>query len=471
MQPQERHERLEELRLQIQSAVDAGKFEGLAPLVDEFLKLQKDDAAMLKLHTQLAEQRRQKLDKVKQIQLAARERRRDQQALPFVDKARKFNQECRFDLAAEALSRIPTDLYTPTVLEFIAFVDRCAMLQKKAMDAIEKSSAEEFDTCERSANDYRTYLRRASLSDPTLESKLASKRHQTEQSMKTSRFRLRTTVAIIGITLITTIVFASVRMIVRLSKLPAQRAAAAKQAYEEIFAKPILKNSIGMELKLIPPGSFTMGTGGGVIQKGNPESPHIVEIRKAFYLGIYEVTQSQYEQVTGTNPSELVTGDHPVSNVTWTDAQKFCELLSGIAAEKAAKRSYRLPTEAEWEYACRSGTSSAFSFGKDELLIDDYAWYAGNSRGMNHPTGQKKPNAWGLFDMHGNVLEWCEDLFAEYPSAELVPAPKHRLDIRVLRGGSSNLESIKCRSAIRSAENPTLRSNFIGFRVAITIGT
>jgi formylglycine-generating enzyme required for sulfatase activity len=260
-------------------------------------------------------------------------------------------------------------------------------------------------------------------------------------------------------------------MIVRLSKLPAQRAAAAKQAYEEIFAKPILKNSIGMELKLIPPGSFTMGTGGGVIQKGNPESPHIVEIRKAFYLGIYEVTQSQYEQVTGTNPSELVTGDHPVSNVTWTDAQKFCELLSGSAAEKAAKRSYRLPTEAEWEYACRSGTSSAFSFGKDELLIDDYAWYAGNSRGMNHPTGQKKPNAWGLFDMHGNVLEWCEDLFAEYPSAELVPAPKHRLEIRVLRGGSSNLESIKCRSAIRSAENPTLRSNFIGFRVAMTIGT
>ena len=91
--------------------------------------------------------------------------------------------------------------------------------------------------------------------------------------------------------------------------------------------------------------------------------------------------------------------------------------------------------------------------------------------GMNHPTGQKKPNAWGLFDMHGNVLEWCEDLFAEYPSAELVPAPKHRLDIRVLRGGSSNLESIKCRSAIRNAENPTLRSNFIGFRVAMTIGT
>jgi formylglycine-generating enzyme required for sulfatase activity len=133
-------------------------------------------------------------------------------------------------------------------------------------------------------------------------------------------------------------------------------------------------------------------------------------------MGVHEVTQAQYEQVMGVNPSQFKGANNPVETVRWEDAVGFCRNLSELPAEKAAGRVYRLPTEAEWEYACRAGTTTNYSFGYNDSDLGLYAWYAVNSGGRTHPVGGKKPNSWGLYDMHGNVWEWCQDRFAPYPS-------------------------------------------------------
>jgi formylglycine-generating enzyme required for sulfatase activity len=139
---------------------------------------------------------------------------------------------------------------------------------------------------------------------------------------------------------------------------------------------------------------------------GTGENRHEVTISKPFYMGETEVTQAQYEAVMGTNPSHFKGATNPVECVCWDYATEFCKKLSD-----KTRQAVRLPMEAEWEYACRAGTATAFSFGDADSTIGDYAWYGANSGGTTHPVGQKKPNAWGLYDMHGNVWEWCADWF------------------------------------------------------------
>ena len=176
-------------------------------------------------------------------------------------------------------------------------------------------------------------------------------------------------------------------------------------------------NSIGMKLVLIPAGEFLMGSpeGEGYLVE-HPQ--HRVRITKAFYLGTCEVTQEQYERVMGSNPSCFCkngsgkdqvsgqdTGSFPVEMVSWEDAVEFCRRLSELPGEKSAGRVYRLPTEAEWEYACRAGSSGRYGFGDQERGLGEHGWFSDNSHGKTHPVGQKKPNAWGLYDVHGNVWE------------------------------------------------------------------
>ena len=225
--------------------------------------------------------------------------------------------------------------------------------------------------------------------------------------------------------------------------------------------------SIGLQLRLIPEGTFIRGEGSGA---------HSVTLSKPFYLGIYPVTQQQYKKVMGENPSYFqgikVGGDssnHPVEEVTWENAVEFCKKLSELPEEQKAGRVYRLPTEAEWEYACRAGSNTAFSFGENSELLGDYAWYDENSYQRRHPVGEKKSNACGLYDMLGNVWEWCSDWYGEYPTkAVLDPVGAKVGSDRVFRGGSWRTRAACCQSAFRIRCDPSLQRNDLGFRVAMS---
>ena len=213
-------------------------------------------------------------------------------------------------------------------------------------------------------------------------------------------------------------------------------------------------NSIGMHFVPIPAGTFTMGD----------EYAHKVTLTQSFHLGQHEVTQEQYEKVMGATPSEFKGPQKPVEQVSWDDAVEFCRKLSELPGEKSTGYVYRLPTEAEWEYACRAGTTTEYSFGDSKSELGDYAWYDKNSGKTTHPVGGKKPNAWGLYDMHGNVFEWCHDWYGDYPSGSVTdPTGAASGSHRVARGGSWSLYSDHCRSANRSRSTPD--SRHLGFRV------
>lgn len=254
-----------------------------------------------------------------------------------------------------------------------------------------------------------------------------------------------------------------------------------------------ITNSIGMKLVLIPKGTFTMGSPEseqvGELSRELDESQHEVTISKDYYLGVYEVTQAQYKKVMGENPSEfqgnklamlhpqtgqrakeIDSSNHPVEMVSWQDAVKFCQRLSELPEEKKAGRVYRLPTEAEWEYACRAGSKTAFSFGVGVKSLSDHAWYRQNSNLQTHPVGEKKPNAWGLHDMHGNVGEWCSDWYGEYPIGSATdPVGPREGSCRVHRGGSWFFpEAARCRSACRfGLIPPSQHIDDTGFRIAL----
>ena len=227
-----------------------------------------------------------------------------------------------------------------------------------------------------------------------------------------------------------------------------------------------LGGGVTMKLVLIPAGKFMMGSPDSEQGRQGSEGPqHEVIITKPFYMGVTEVTQAQYEAITGTNPSHLKDATNPVEMVSWNDATEFCKELS-----EKTRQAVRLPTEAEWEYACRAGTATAFSFGDSDSALGDYAWYTSNSGRTTHPVGQKKPNAWGLYDMHGNVWEWCAGLYGGYPN-DAVTDPKGAASgtRRVLRGGGWFGNPAHCRSASRRYDSPDNRSSRCGFRVVVSV--
>ena len=236
-------------------------------------------------------------------------------------------------------------------------------------------------------------------------------------------------------------------------------------------AGDVVTNSIGMKLVCIPAGEFVMGSPSNEKESAINEGPqHKVRISKGFWMGIYEVTQAQYQAVMGTNTSTFKGDNLPVEEVSWNEAVEFCKKLN----QKEGK-TYRLPTEAEWEYACRAGSTTRFSFGDNDSGFGDYAWYTDNSGNRTHPVGQKKPNAFGLYDMHGNVWEWCNDWCNESyysQSPEVDPQGPSSEETRVLRGGSWKDNPRNCRSTSRSNGWPysaAYRSN-VGFRIVIEAG-
>jgi formylglycine-generating enzyme required for sulfatase activity len=230
-------------------------------------------------------------------------------------------------------------------------------------------------------------------------------------------------------------------------------------------AQKAITNSIGMKFVLIPAGKFVMGSPPEEPGRDKNEKQHEVIISKKFYLQITPVSQRHWEKVMWLNPSHFFTkggNDLPVEGVSWSKAQKFISKLNN----KEGTIKYRLPTEAEWEYACRAGTETTYSFGGEVDKIGEYAWYKNNSKSWTHPVGKKKPNAWGFYDMHGNVWEWCQDWYGNYPSnAVSDPKGPGNGQKRVLRGGSWGFSASNIRSAFRHGGNPENKT-FIGFRVA-----
>lgn len=249
---------------------------------------------------------------------------------------------------------------------------------------------------------------------------------------------------------------------------PRDRASAEPRATAS--PKPIV-NSLRMKLVLIPAGEFTMGSPKAQeVGFSNESPPQKIRISKPFYMGIHEVTQREYREVMGNNPSRYkLSPDHPVEQVTWEEAVEFCQKLSERPAEKEGKRVYRLPTEAEWEYACRAGTTTTFHFG--DALTDKQANFQ-RDKDRTTKVGSYEPNAFGLYDMHGNVWEWCQDWFdggAYEIAAGNDPAGPETGDSRVIRGGSWHSEADRCRCATRDSFTPSHRFNDIGFRVVCTV--
>jgi formylglycine-generating enzyme required for sulfatase activity len=282
----------------------------------------------------------------------------------------------------------------------------------------------------------------------------------------------------------------------------AEKAKQHQEAWAKYLGVPVNEtNSIGMPLALIPAGEFMMGSTPEEVAwcdekaKGDKwlvddripaETPqHRVKISRPFYLGVYPVTQGECQQVVGDNPSSFCakgkdaskvagqdTSRHPVEMVSWDDAAEFCRRLSSLPNERRSGRTYRLPNEAEWEYACRAGTTTRWSCGDSGGKLLDRAWFKTNAGGTTHPVGQKMPNAWGLYDMHGNVSQWFGDwcggsYYGKSPSID--PMGPAGGSMRGARGGNWSAPAICVRSSFRLNLRPDIHRDTLGFRVVAEI--
>ena len=230
------------------------------------------------------------------------------------------------------------------------------------------------------------------------------------------------------------------------------------------------------EMVLINAGTFIMGSPEDEPEREDDETPHQVTVR-AFYMGKHPVTQADYQEIMGMNPSHFKGDDLPVEQVSWFDAVEYCNRVSqreGLTPAYTVKGTEvewnrnadgcRLPTEAEWEYACRAGTTTPYYSGTS---VDNAGWYSGNCGSQTHPVGEKQGNVWGLYDMHGNVLEWCWDWYGAYSgSAQSDPEGAQMGYFRVQRGGSWHNDAQYLCSADRYRNSPSAQNCYIGFRVA-----
>ncbi|NQT33963.1 formylglycine-generating enzyme family protein [bacterium] len=246
----------------------------------------------------------------------------------------------------------------------------------------------------------------------------------------------------------------------QLKQAEAERLAEQTLTAEERRLAEITRNRVGMEFVIIPSGSFQMGSPSGESGRDIDEgSQHRVTLR-SFYMMTTEVTQKMWKAVMGDNPSNWKGDNLPVENVSWNDIQGFLRKLN----DRYPGHNYRLPTEAEWEYACRAGTTTRFYSGNRDSDLSGVCWYKGNSGSKTHTVGQKRANSWGLYDMHGNVSEWCQDQDCYWSSSGPVQNSPGR-SYRVLRGGCWYNTTGPCRSASRYRLPPGNSDDLYGFRV------
>jgi formylglycine-generating enzyme required for sulfatase activity len=239
--------------------------------------------------------------------------------------------------------------------------------------------------------------------------------------------------------------------------------------------QPLTIESLDLKMSWIPAGKFIMGSprsedGHQVFE----ENMHQVIISRGFWIGNYEVTQAQFEKIMGENPSFWKDPAMPVNKVTWHDAMEFCGILSEQEQEYGRlPKDWRfiLPTEAQWEYACRADSTTVYHFGNDREKLPQYAWYSENSQNRTKPVGLKKKSEWGLYDLHGNVGEWCFDWYGKKypPEGSVDPITQKASDFKVFRGGTYADPPERCRAAYRNRNTPETQNPWIGFRVILSL--
>lgn len=271
-----------------------------------------------------------------------------------------------------------------------------------------------------------------------------------------------------------------INKIIEESRLAAERARIVAQRAEQerilVAMRSAEAEKIIKEMVKCPAGSFEMGSPSGELGRDGDEKQHHVTISKSFYIAKYPVTQAQYKAVMGNNPSHFKGDNNPVESVSWFKAKEFCDKLNEVTGStRPAGYKFDLPTEAQWEYACRAGTTTSLNSGKNITSeygrcsnLDEVGWYDKNSDDKTHPVGLKKPNAWGIYDMHGNVGVWCSDWDGEYPSGiSTDPEGPVNGSYRVRRGGSWCSLPGYCRSAFRGVSAPVIENYSLGFRIAL----
>ena len=276
----------------------------------------------------------------------------------------------------------------------------------------------------------------------------------------------------------------SVRKIVFLAAIGIVTLGGCKQKDPEVAPVPVLITTTGIEMVKIEGGSFEMGSPDG---QDDEQPLHIVSV-DSFLMDRYEVTQECFKKMQMPDPSHFKNPNGPVDQANWTDAVIFCNERSLAEGFKPCydeetwqcnfdANGYRLPTEAEWEYACRAGTKTKYGFGDNKRKLGDYAWYADNSGGKTHTVGTRKANPLGLYDIHGNVVEWCEDYYSQThyaQSQDKNPRGPKEGEERVLRGGGWNSTADACRSTYRasdpSIDDTCLANDAIGFRCVRSSG-
>ncbi|HEX7858859.1 MAG TPA: SUMF1/EgtB/PvdO family nonheme iron enzyme [Verrucomicrobiae bacterium] len=234
--------------------------------------------------------------------------------------------------------------------------------------------------------------------------------------------------------------------------------------------------SCGMKMNWIAPGRFVMGSPASEAGRSNDEGPQTeVTISRGFWLGVFAVTQEEWkaiaEEADGlkVEPSYFRGARLPVEQVSWNECRIWLQELNASEEGRLPQGyEYRLPTEAEWEFVCRAGTTTRFCCGEGDEVLNDYAWYNGNSGSQSHAVGEKKPNRWGLFDMHGNVWEWCRDWYGVFGGGKVTDPTGPSLGMkRVMRGGSWGVAATRCRAAYRVWNEPGYRDYTLGFRVGL----
>jgi formylglycine-generating enzyme required for sulfatase activity len=499
-----------ELDRQINSAVADKQYDGLLETVEQYLGLRRNDLERKRLREQLVLRLEKRMSLITEI----------------VSQTIDLKNKAQFSSALSNIRRIPESLRTE---EVASLENMCLDLQdrqQRAMDQIQSVQAtKRFDEDRGEVQDYFSVLLQfPEVKDSQFEQLYQQyqkgceqyKQQETEDRIRRKNIKLTATLAFSGISILlagsllfffgnfskqedlashtrknetdTTIKSDAQDSeelteggLVNLSEgKESDRSSASEQSSEANESKGLpaeITNYIGMRFKLVSPGKFA---------RSKNLYNHEVHITKPFYLGVYEVTQSEYQQVmAGVEQNKgdakfpafyespwkgkehvMEVVNFPATYVSWNDANEFCRRLSVIDGRK-----YSLPTEAQWEYACRSGTDTTYSFGSDYSQLGEYAWFGENSNNRVHVVGQKKPNAWGFYDMHGNVWEWCEDWFGDYPIEPNLFDPNGPAvgEARVYRGGCAfDGGAGVCGSANRNKGAEWGRAWTVGFRVALS---